>query len=63
MTFKTKLIEAFEGLEDAHSLIWVELFTYYRGDMNLFPVKKYVDIWENLTVSQQDEWFAHHGQA
>ena len=52
MTFKTKLIEAFEGLEDAHSLIWVELFTYYRGDMNLFPVKKYVDIWENPTVSQ-----------
>jgi hypothetical protein len=31
--------------------------------MNLFPVKKYVDIWENLTVSQQDEWFAHHGQS
>ena len=51
VTFKMKLFETFECMDDAHSLIWVELYRYYTGDMRLFPTKKYVDIWEFLTVS------------
>jgi hypothetical protein len=55
VTFKTKLFETFESFggatEDAYSLIWLELFKYYRGDMRLFPTKKYIDIWESLTIT------------
>jgi hypothetical protein len=61
--FKTKLFEAFESsIDDGHSLIWLELFKYYHGDFRLFPQVKFLNIWERLTSSQQDEWFARYGQ-
>lgn len=63
MIFKMKLFEAFEtSIEDGHSLIWLELLKHYNGDMQLFPQIKFMNIWDALTVTQQDEWFTRYGQ-
>jgi hypothetical protein len=32
VTFKTKIIEQFENVEDAYTLLWVELFKKYPAD-------------------------------
>jgi hypothetical protein len=60
--FKTKLCEAFECSEDGYSHIWKELLKFPLNKMKFFPKAKFMNIWENLTFSQQSELFSKYGQ-
>jgi hypothetical protein len=58
VTFKTKLIEQFENVEDAYALLWLELFKKYPAEQprafRLFPQLKFLHIWESFTSVQQN---------
>lgn len=59
--FKQKIYESFENPEDGYSLVWKELLKFPVNKMKFFPTAKYLQIWESLTNSQQQEVFAKFG--